>query len=161
MGAAAETGIHYRNGQELVWAYGLRKSMSYEEARQLMAMLRQAGALPDGEKKDKRKKAGAPQERPRLYTRQVRQAFDRVETEEELWRFLQEYQEELGQLHETAYRKFVQNDGKAGRQRRSAMTLIKYIRVYIGQILFLSAAAAIVCVCLGDVKQCGTMVTGP
>ena len=41
MGAAAETGIHYRNGQELVWAYGLRKSMSYEEARQLMAMLSQ------------------------------------------------------------------------------------------------------------------------
>ncbi len=41
MGAAAEIGIHYRNGQELVWAYGLRKSMSYEEARQLMAMLSQ------------------------------------------------------------------------------------------------------------------------
>ena len=67
----------------------------------------------------------------------------------------------LNYAKNVAYRKFVQNDGKAGRQRRSAMTLIKYIRVYIGQILFLSAAAAIVCVCLGDVKQCGTMVTGP
>lgn len=108
LGAAAETGIHYRNGQELVWAYGLRKAMSYKEARQLMDRLRQDGLLPDREKKDKKKKAGLTQERPRLYTRQVRQAFDQVETEEDLGRFLQEYQEELGQLHETAYRKFSQ-----------------------------------------------------
>ncbi len=42
----------------------------------------------------------------RLFTRQVRDAFDEVWSKEEFRDFIQEYGDSLGTLHETAYRDF-------------------------------------------------------
>lgn len=111
LGIAAETGIHYRNPEELVYAYGLRNHMSYEEVTALRGRLEESGVLPDKagreDKKKKGKKGGERQE-PSIYTRQVRQVFEQVEDEEGLASFLEEYREALGQIHETAYARFIQ-----------------------------------------------------
>lgn len=112
LGTAAETGIHYRNPEELVYAYGLRNHMSYEEVAALKERLKGKGVLPDGagQERQKKGKKGNESERtePFMYTRQVRQEFEQVEDEEGLVGFFEEYGESLGQIHETAYAKFIQ-----------------------------------------------------
>ena len=98
LGAAADTGIHYRNPRELVYAFGLRKGLSYEEAGRLYRRVEETyvSGRPD---------TGGRQKAP-VYTRTVRDAFAQVENEEELMDFFEEHNGELGELHETAYRKF-------------------------------------------------------
>lgn len=111
LGTAAETGIHYRNPEELVYAYGLRKHMSYEEVKALKENLEEKGILPkkaQEEKKGKKEKKAGEKRESTLYTRQARQIFDQVEDEESLARFLEEYRETLGRIHETAYARFIQ-----------------------------------------------------
>lgn len=102
LGAAAETGIHYRNPDELAFAFALRTGASYAKALELREM---ANNLC-GDRLRGRVKGRAREERPAMYTRQLRDAFGQVQTEEELRAFFQEHGEELGRLHETAYEKF-------------------------------------------------------
>lgn len=96
---ASETGIHYRNPKELVYAYGLRMGLSYEET----AELNEREMKVYGPKMEK----GQSEKHASMYTRMVREAFDEVWSEEELTAFFQEYGEELGMLHETAYQAFL------------------------------------------------------
>lgn len=99
LGAASETGIHYRNRDELVYAFGLRTGMSYGQAavlkeevqRRYPMMAYEGTGDADGEP---------------AYTRQVRDAFSYVTDKKELMEFFDEHMDHLGQLHETAYRKF-------------------------------------------------------
>lgn len=99
LGTASETGIHYRNPSELVYAFGLRTGMGYEET---VALKEKVQALYP-----KMPSMGNDSERERIvYTRQVRDAFSFVSSEEELLEFFREHMDDLGYLHETAYQKF-------------------------------------------------------
>ncbi len=99
LGAASETGIHYRNQNELVYAFGLRTGMRYEEAVILKEKIQ--ALYPQTPYTDAKKERV-------IYTRQVRDAFSNVFSEEELLEFFREHIDDLGQLHETAYQKFEQ-----------------------------------------------------
>lgn len=107
LGAASETGIHYRDPQELVYAYALRAGLSYGEAQALKGRLEKAGVW--GQWKEAGKKNDTSQETAsHIYTRQVKEMFSNVQDEEDLVQFLRDLGKELGQLHETAYARFIQ-----------------------------------------------------
>lgn len=100
LGTASETGLHYRNPVELVYAFGLRLGMGYAEAVALKEKILgkyQFTPVPQPEGTG-----------DAAYTRQVRDAFSQVSNEEELMAFFDAHFKELGQLHETAYRKFME-----------------------------------------------------
>lgn len=99
LGNASETGIHYRNPEELVYAYGLRAGISYPEAAALKEKMRKLYERP--EEKEEIKEEGQDH-----YTFQMRDAFSQVSGEEELADFFREHACGLGRLHETAYLKF-------------------------------------------------------
>lgn len=130
LGAASETGIHYRNPDELVYAYALRTRKSYEEAVELRTKVRQSQVI--GRKDNEKEKAESP-----VYTKQVRDAFSQVSCDEELFAFFREHGRELGTLHETAYAKFaelldyLQNPkGESGEMERK-FTMEEVVRDYI------------------------------
>lgn len=99
LGNASGTGIHYRNPEELVYAYGLRAGIRYPEAVELKEKMRKLYESPEEEHE-------AAEEGQDRYTFQIRDAFSRVSNEEELADFFREYAGRLGRLHETAYLKF-------------------------------------------------------
>lgn len=92
--------IHYRNAKELIYTYSLRKGRSYEEAQELYQRMSDAGCFPL-----KRREKKPDRDNP-AFTEQVRDAFESVNTDEELWDFFRENGEKLGEMHETAWRKF-------------------------------------------------------
>jgi len=99
LGTASETGIHYRNRDELAYAFGLRTGMSYEQAAALKERVQRLyPMLPHKEADDEKEQV--------VYTRQLRDAFFYVTSEDELMEFFDEHIDDLGQLHETAYQKF-------------------------------------------------------
>ena len=98
LGMVDGMGIHYRNPDELVYAYALRAGLSWKEAVRLKAK-----ALEIMEER----RSGADGEET-VYTRQLREAFLSVKTEEDLMNFFRQNGRRLGRLHETAYRKFVE-----------------------------------------------------
>lgn len=99
LGSASETGIHYRNPKELVYAFGLRTGMNYKEAAALQDRVQSRYPLQTPKDEEAAKKQ-------MVYTRQIKDAFSEVSDEEELLEFFRENREDLGRLHETAYRKF-------------------------------------------------------
>lgn len=103
LGAAAETGIHYRNPEELVYAFGLRTGMSYQNAEKLRERM-----LLVYRDTIRREGVSVVQGREPLFTRQLRDEFSQVTNEEELEEFFREHSADLGELHETAYRKFTE-----------------------------------------------------
>ena len=102
LGMTAESGIHYRNPGELVYAFCLRKGIDYLKAVEMKERIF----------RDIFGEAGLPPEdlssgiRPLNLTGYVRKRFQRVTTEEELRRFLESSKEKFGYYHNTAYRKF-------------------------------------------------------
>lgn len=123
LASAAETGIHYRNPRELVYAFALRTGMSYPAAveldRELSAVygpaVEQAEARRTGQWKERQSRArrqekdgadGEQDETPNFYTQQVLRRFASVTTVEELRRFFDEHSADLGTIHESAYEKF-------------------------------------------------------
>lgn len=101
LGAASETGIHYRNRDELVYAFCLRTGLSYAETLALMQKVQKLYPIGQG-------KGLAEKEEKAVYTRQVRDAFSYVANVDELMEFFDEYIDDLGMFHETAYRKFTE-----------------------------------------------------
>lgn len=85
-----DQGIHYRNLWEVVCAYCLRQSLSYGEAKRLMEQLRPSGS----------------RERGYPATQAIRQDFQSVRGEEDLFSFVARHRESLGTHHNTAYRYF-------------------------------------------------------
>lgn len=99
LGTASETGIHYRNPKELVYAFGLRTGLCYEESVALVEIVQRQYPMITHEKSDCKREHV-------IYTRQVRDAFSDVSDKEALMEFFEEHIDDLGQLHETAYQKF-------------------------------------------------------
>ena len=104
LGTAAETGIHYRNPEELAFAFALRTGASYERALKLKEMAKDICR----DTFQGIRKADMWRETPLLYTRQLKASFAHIRTEPELMAFFKEYRGELGYLHETAYEKFIE-----------------------------------------------------
>ena len=98
--SADETGIHYRNPDELVYAFALRTGRNYQEAQILKEKMREIY--------DARNAAASPEpgDSSLKYTRQIRDVFSRVRTEEELEQFFLTYSRDLGVIHRTAHEKF-------------------------------------------------------
>lgn len=87
-----QQGIHYRNMQEMVYAYCLRYGLDYGYAGQLLQQL-QAGKSGPGSRKDP-------------VTQVIRQGFQNVRAEEDLFQFILRNRESLGTTHNTAYSYF-------------------------------------------------------
>ena len=134
LGAADGMGIHYRDPEELVYAYALRTGRSYEEAQKLKK---------DAEEICRERPAERREEEP-AYTRRIQEAFLRVRTDGELMDFFRENGGNLGKLHETAYRKFAElleilrrpegerdKAGPAGEEER-AYTMEEIVFHYLG-----------------------------
>lgn len=85
-----DQGIHYRNLWEVVCAHCLRQGLPYGEAKRLMEQLRPSGS----------------RERGYPATQAIRQDFQSVRGEEDLFSFVARHRESLGTHHNTAYRYF-------------------------------------------------------
>ena len=107
LGTTAESGIHFRNPKELIYAYCIRRRMDYPQAVKLAGELWKS-PLPSGTVEYQRflKETSKMEDRGNL-TASIRNQFKRVRTEDELRTFLKEYRECFGIHHNTAYRKFV------------------------------------------------------
>lgn len=86
-----EQGIHYRNTREMIYAYCLRYSLSYEYACSLAQQL------------VKKQEPGVNQS---PVTHMIRQEFQKVQAEEDLFSFILRHREDLGTTHNTAYAYF-------------------------------------------------------
>lgn len=87
-----QQGIHYRNIREMVYAYCLRYGMNYCHAFSLAQQL------------DKGKESGNSKKEP--VTHMLRQEFQSVKAEEDLFSFILRNRENLGTTHNTAYSYF-------------------------------------------------------
>lgn len=105
LASSSESGIHYRNPKELIYAFALRKGKDYTTALSLVKELEPVYE-EEMEKAEKEKKA------PVLYTRQLRKAFGDVQTEEALMSFFRQHGSSLGAIHRTAYKKFMELLGR-------------------------------------------------
>lgn len=105
LGMLSDTGIHYRNPEELAYAYALKNKMTYQEA---LSIKEKAVSIYESENAKNKEGEEMPREAAGVYTRQIQAWFDRVETEEEFFEFIKEHGRELGRLHETAYQKFIE-----------------------------------------------------
>lgn len=103
LASISDTGIHYRNPEELVYAFGLRQKMSYGETVQLKNEIM--------EKYYQNKKDALSSEKNReakIYTRQIQRKFlDEVHTVEDLKQFFEENSGVFGKIHEAAYDEFM------------------------------------------------------
>lgn len=109
----SEMGIHYRNPQELVFAYALRTGKTYLEAEKLHSRMKSIyEAIVDIADKERKAtwKANDPfidiDKEPVFYTQHIRDEFERIHNDDDLEAFFLEYSAELGKLHESAYEKF-------------------------------------------------------
>ena len=89
----AENGIHYRNPKELVYAFGLRKGMGYQEAAALYRRVK--NMLEDV--------PGDEQIHTETFTTVIRQEFQEVCSVEELIEFFLRNRTRFGELHNTAH----------------------------------------------------------
>lgn len=100
--SASETGIHYRNPGEMIYAFALRKHKTYQEAQELKKAL--LPACEEGMKKAKADRGSGEM----IYTSQLKDEFAEVDTEDELKAFFEDYSGHLGEIHETVYQKFME-----------------------------------------------------
>lgn len=137
LGMLSDTGIHYRNPDELAYAYALRNGMTYQEALGIKEKAEQIYASANA------KDGGEAQEKA-MFTKQIQALFDKAESEEDFFEFLRAHGRELGRLHETAYRKFMElldilqnpkGAGGDGKDSEGGLTLEevmeKYLRMHV------------------------------
>ena len=105
LGMTAESGIHYRDPGELIYAFCLRRGISYVQAVRMKEQL--CGEIfPGGVLCEEISGTDSQSFQSLNLTGYVRQRFRRVMSEEELRRFLESSRERFGRYHNTAYRKF-------------------------------------------------------
>lgn len=90
--------IHYRNPEELVYAYALRAGLNYKEAQELKERVRVQYMTEEW--------TAASATNVSKETRYVKKDFGRIETESELMTFFDNHIHELGVMHATAYQSF-------------------------------------------------------
>ena len=106
LASISDTGIHYRNPEELIYAFGLRQKMSYKETLQLKNEIMERYY-------QSRKTALSSQENKevkeiKVYTRQIQRKFlDEVHTVDDLKQFFDENSAVFGIIHEAAYDEFM------------------------------------------------------
>lgn len=86
-----EQGIHYRNIREVVYAYCLRYRLGYDYAQKLVAQLLD-------------KPVSGETYTP--VTHMIRQEFEHIQAEEDLFSFVLRHRDQLGSNHNTAYSYF-------------------------------------------------------
>ena len=106
LASISDTGIHYRNPEELIYAFGLRQKMSYKETLQLKNEIMERyyqsrkTALSSQENKEVKE--------VKVYTRQIQRKFlDEVHTVDDLKQFFDENSAVFGIIHEAAYDEFM------------------------------------------------------
>lgn len=105
LAAVSDTGIHYRNPNELAYAYALRMEMTYQKAVELK---QKAVSVCESAQKPGDAYEETVHTVPMGCTRQIREKFCDVSSEEEFLAFFSEHGWQLGMLHETAYLKFME-----------------------------------------------------
>ena len=98
IGFITETGLHYRNPEELIYAYALRKGKTYSEACELKKrMMTRFFSEYD---------RGTSSCQEVVYSQIIRDDFAFVQSEDALTKFFERHAAMLGTLHETAFREF-------------------------------------------------------
>lgn len=114
LGVFSENRIHYRDPEELAYAFALRTGRPYRDAVRLKEEALRIYEETCGRQREAReqietlRRAGAAGEDPLLYTGRNRELFEAVQTEEAFYAFIRQNSVYLGRLHETAYVKFMQ-----------------------------------------------------
>lgn len=106
LGITAENGIHFRNPKELIYAWSLRNGIDYPQAVALAGELWKEPlpfATLDYQESVRRTKETECSD---YMTASIRNRFKRIQTDEELRCFIDEYRACFGYHHNTAYRKF-------------------------------------------------------
>lgn len=101
--SSSETGIHYRNPREIVYAFCLRTGKTYEYAQELYSRM-----IKIYNEENEKNRQTVSEDAEIRYTKQIRDEFMLVETEEDLEVFFRSFSCDLGVIHETAYKKFIQ-----------------------------------------------------
>ena len=93
---AGESGLHWRDPRELVYAFALRRRMNYLEAQDLLRRVlpQEIDLEGSGESES--------------FTPLIHKEADAIQTEEELRQYLTQAADRLGTLHNSAYRQFVE-----------------------------------------------------
>ena len=105
--STAESGIHYRNPKELVYAFCLRKGYDYPGAQELLRCMGQ-GDSPQKDQDQRETLRRTSGLEPKQYTTiSVRDEFKSVTDKEGLALFLESHGNSLGFHHNTAYSKFL------------------------------------------------------
>lgn len=130
--SSSETGIHYRNPKEIVYAFCLRTGKSYSHAVELYEKMEK---IYISETKGREKNFFSnPDMR---YTKRIKDEFRLVENETDLENFFRSYSRDLGIIHETAYKKFLQllnylqKPGKDEELYSIGKTVDQYLRMHI------------------------------
>lgn len=93
LASASDEGIHWREPQELAFAFALNKGMSYPEAVLLFERVKPTDTASD--------------DTPESFTPLIRQEAQRCQTEAELREYLRAASGKLGSLHNMAYQHFM------------------------------------------------------
>lgn len=111
--SASDTGIHYRNPEELIYAYCLRTKKSYKKALRLQKeLLPKVRNLAEKEAQAQSEADG----RVLCYSRQLQREFgEQVGNDGQLKEFLFSHAGQLGKLHQTARKDFLDMLGKMQR----------------------------------------------
>lgn len=106
LGMTWESGIHFRNPREIVYAFCLEHEIDYPEAA---AMVKEVWREPmpflGSEYREYMRKNGE-YEKPLYYTGSIRRELQMVRDKEDLKEFLELHRNKFGIHHNTAYRKF-------------------------------------------------------
>ena len=104
----AESGVHYRNPKELIYAFCIRDKRDYPEARNMAGcFFPKDESLPLSTAEYQHKiRESSGQESWQVPTISIRDEFKHVKNEEELFSLLERYRSFFGFHHNTAYRKF-------------------------------------------------------
>lgn len=130
--SSSETGIHYRNPRELVYAYCLRFKKPYDYAIKLYSKMEDIYL-----RENKNREADFSEDAEVKYTKQLKDEFSLVENEEDLENFFKNYSQDLGKIHETAYKKFLQllnylqKPGEDEELYSIGKTVEQYLRMHI------------------------------
>lgn len=106
--STAESGIHFRNPREIVYAFCLKFNKDYPEALKLSEKLLtpQEGLPQKTTDYQNRIRSSSNTEPCKVFTVSIRNDFKYLKTEEDLSRFLERNSPSLGFHHNTAYSKF-------------------------------------------------------
>ena len=106
LGMTAESGIHFRNPRELIYAYCLRKKIEYPEAVRMVKKYWKDPVPFGGMQHREYLRKDGDREGTADLTGYIRSRFEKINSEKELEDFFRQKGGKFGLHHNTAYRKF-------------------------------------------------------